>query len=131
MISSSNFEGFETRSLPTSCVPAHFDLLVRPSMSHASSAAPFTHCFPRNFTFYVSHPIRSIREQFFDQHVSGVSQHNGADSKSAERTDHRSMFQPDRWFAGTARCDRCRHARTEQVSASSRNRARKKVAIET
>ena len=22
-----------------------------------------THCFPRNFTFYVAHPIRSIREQ--------------------------------------------------------------------
>src|SRR6266567_6541866 len=33
-------ESFETRSLPT-----------------------LTHCFPRNFTFYVSHPIRSIREQ--------------------------------------------------------------------
>src|SRR6266487_6159691 len=33
-------ENFETRSLP-----------------------PLTHCFPRNFTFYVSHPIRSIREQ--------------------------------------------------------------------
>jgi len=30
----------ETRSLPT-----------------------LTHCFPRNFTFYVSHPIRSIHEQ--------------------------------------------------------------------
>ena len=30
----------ETRSLPT-----------------------LTHCFPRNFTFYVAHPIRSIREQ--------------------------------------------------------------------
>jgi hypothetical protein len=26
-----------------------------------------THCFPSNFTFYVSYPIRSIREQFFDQ----------------------------------------------------------------
>ena len=30
-------ESFETRSLPT-----------------------LTHCFPRNFTFYVAHPIRSI-----------------------------------------------------------------------
>ena len=32
-------ENFETRSLPT-----------------------LTHCFPRNFTFYVAHPMRSIRE---------------------------------------------------------------------
>ena len=30
-------------------------------MSLASPAAPFTHCFPRNFTFYVADPICSIR----------------------------------------------------------------------
>jgi hypothetical protein len=35
-----NSESIETRSLPT-----------------------LTHCFPRNLTFYVAHPIRSIREQ--------------------------------------------------------------------
>jgi hypothetical protein len=35
-----NSESIETRSLPT-----------------------LTHCFPRNFTFYVAHPIRSIREE--------------------------------------------------------------------
>jgi hypothetical protein len=38
-----NSESVETRSLPT-----------------------LTHCFPRNFTFYVAHPIRSIREQAFN-----------------------------------------------------------------
>jgi len=38
-----NSERIETRSLPT-----------------------LAHCFPRNFTFYVSHPIRSIREQAFN-----------------------------------------------------------------
>jgi hypothetical protein len=27
------------------------------------SLPALTHCFPRNFTFYVAHPIRSIREQ--------------------------------------------------------------------
>jgi hypothetical protein len=36
----------ETRSLPT-----------------------LTHCFPRNFTFYVPHPIRSIRKK--NEPVSG------------------------------------------------------------
>ena len=41
--STSNSESIETRSLPT-----------------------LAHCFPRNFTFYVSHPIRSIREQAFN-----------------------------------------------------------------
>ena len=27
------------------------------------SLPTLAHCFPRNFTFYVAHPIRSIREQ--------------------------------------------------------------------
>ena len=46
----SNSESFETRSLPT-----------------------LAHCFPRNFTFYVPHPIRSIREQAAQRPTSATA----------------------------------------------------------
>ena len=39
---------------------APFDLSVLPSYVAGVPAAPFAHCFPRNFTFYVALPIRSI-----------------------------------------------------------------------
>jgi hypothetical protein len=65
---------FETRSLPSSLAAslavlpsmslfpnAPFDLVGLPIYVARAPAAPFTHCFPHNFTFYVSYPIRSIR----------------------------------------------------------------------
>jgi hypothetical protein len=53
----SNSERFETRSLPT-----------------------LTHCFSRNFTFYVAHPIRSIRERASNIQLRG----EGSASRKAE-----------------------------------------------
>ena len=44
-----------------SCAPAHFDLSVCPSMSLASPRL-HSRSYPRHFTFYVAHPIRSIPE---------------------------------------------------------------------
>jgi hypothetical protein len=49
-----NSESFETRSLPT-----------------------LTHCFPRNFTFYVAHPIRSIREQAAQRSIQTHPRNHG------------------------------------------------------
>jgi hypothetical protein len=78
---------------------------------------PLTHCFPRNFTFYVSYPIRSIREQFFDQiggllerHVAIVvamhQRHRGASIRDAISFEFierkRLMMQRPRVRLGTA-----------------------------
>jgi hypothetical protein len=45
--------------------------LIPASSIETRSPPVFARCFPRSFTFYVAHPVRSIREQVIRRSLSG------------------------------------------------------------